>query len=108
MSGTKCYSVRLESFVNYSEKAYKAVAYDGSQAFIPKSCFFGMDYSVSKSDAYWIAAWILEKRELQYSSKKVAFFDENGKMIPIVIKEKYEPDSIKSVESNNINELKKQ
>ena len=32
-----CYSVRLSSLTSISEKAYKAVAFDGSEAIIPKS-----------------------------------------------------------------------
>jgi len=77
MSKIKCYSVRLESLISISEKSYKATAFDGSTAFIPKSMMFGDDYEVSKSDAYWIAAFILEKEDckLQYSSKKVKWFE---------------------------------
>ncbi|KAA6348485.1 hypothetical protein EZS27_004085 [termite gut metagenome] len=73
----KCYSVRLESLREISEKAYKATAFDGSTAVIPKSMVFGEDLEIEKSDAYWIAAFILEKddRNLQYSSKKVKWFD---------------------------------
>jgi hypothetical protein len=73
----KCYSVRLESLTDFSEKSYKAVAFDGSTAFIPKSMVLGEDYEVQKSDAYWIAAFILEKDDckLQYSSKKVKWFN---------------------------------
>ena len=51
---TKCYSVRLESLVSISARAYKATAFDGSTAIIPKSQVFGQDYDVQKSDAYWI------------------------------------------------------
>lgn len=78
---TKCYSVRLESFDPVSPKCYKAIAFDGSEAFIPASQFFGQDYSVSKSEAYWISAWILEKKELQYSTKKWTNFSKAGKNI---------------------------
>ena len=79
---TKCYSVRLESLVSISDKAYKARAFDGSEAIIPKSQVFGTDYDVQKSEAYWITAWILEKKDIQYSTKKEACFDENGNMLP--------------------------
>lgn len=74
MKKTKCYSVRLESLTSISEKAYKAVAFDGSSAILPKSQVFGPDYEVQKSDAYWISAWILEQKDIQYSSKKVRWF----------------------------------
>ena len=69
---TLCYSVRLESLVRISDKAFKATAFDGSQDIIPASQVFGRDYEVMKSDAYWISAWILEKKSIQYSGKKQA------------------------------------
>lgn len=74
---TKCYSVRLESLVSISDKAYRATAFDGSTAIIPKSQVFGDDNEVQKSEAYWIAAFILEKEgcSLQYSTKKVKWFN---------------------------------
>lgn len=56
----KCYSVRLQSLVSISEKAYKAVAFDGSEAIIPKSQVYGFDNEVEKSTAVWISAWILQ------------------------------------------------
>jgi hypothetical protein len=72
---TKCYSVKLSSLTSISDKAYKAVAFDGSEAILQKTQIFGQDYDVQKSDAYWIAAWILEKKELQYSTKKEGWFN---------------------------------
>ena len=80
--GTRCYSVRLESFYSISDKCYKAVAFDGSEALIPTSQCYGQDYEVQKSEAYWISAWILDKKEIQYSRKKVAYFSKNGKKMP--------------------------
>jgi len=71
---TMCYSVRLESLTEISPKAYKAVAFDGSEAIIPKSQVYGQDYEVQKCLAVWISAWILEKKELQFSDKKVRWF----------------------------------
>ncbi|MDR0753892.1 MAG: hypothetical protein LBF04_00690 [Prevotellaceae bacterium] len=77
MKKIKCYSVRLESLTNFSEKSYKATAFDGSTAFIPKSMVFGYDYDPQKSQAVWIAAFILEKEDcnLQFSTKKVKWFN---------------------------------
>ncbi len=74
---TLCYSVRLESLTSISPKCYKAVAFDGSEALIPKSMVFAQDYEVQKSEAYWIADFILEKEDckLQYSSKKIKWFN---------------------------------
>lgn len=95
---TKCYSVRLSSLTQISPKCYKAVAFDGSEALIPASQNFGQDYSVSKSDAYWIAAWILEKKDLQFSAKKEAWFDESGKMLPTYHVMKHVPEKVEPIE----------
>ena len=78
---TKCYSVRLESLVSISDKCYLATAFDGSEDLIPKSQVFGTDYGVSKSGAYWISAWILGKKNIQYSMKKWTNFSKAGKDI---------------------------
>ncbi|WP_444671276.1 hypothetical protein [Flavobacterium columnare] len=103
-----CYSVRLSSLTSISEKAYKASAYDGSEAILPKSQVFGQDYSVSKSEAYWISEWILKQKDLQYSGKKEAWFDSvTRKMLPTYKIEKHEPEKIQPKENNNIKRLKK-
>ena len=97
---TKCYSVRLEGLVSISDRAYKAIAFDGSEDIIPKSQVFGQDWEVTKSEAYWISAWILEKKSIQYSSKKEAWFDtESGKQLPTYEFTKHIP---KKVEKINI------
>jgi hypothetical protein len=97
---TKCFSVRLESLISISDKAFKAIAFDGSEAIIPKSQVFGQDYDVQKCEAYWIAAWILEKKDLQYSDKKVAWFDEHGNIHPFYKVEKHRPIPVAPVKSN--------
>lgn len=103
-----CYSVRLESLTSISEKAYLATAFDGSEAILPKSHVFGQDYSVNKSDAYWISEWILKQKELQYSGKKEAWFDSfTRKMLPTYKVEKHEPKKINPVKNNIIEDLKK-
>lgn len=79
----KCFSVRLKSLDSISVRAYKATSFDGSKAILPKSQVFECDNDVSKSEAYWISEWILEKKDLQYSRKKEAWFDSNsGQMVP--------------------------
>jgi len=104
----ECVSVRLESLYSISEKAYKAVAFDGSEAIIPKSQVFGRDYDVIKSEAWWISAWILEKKELQYSRKKCAWFDnESRERLPDIVVEKHKPEKVKAKEDNEIKQLKK-
>lgn len=106
---TKCYSVRLSSLVSISDRAYKATAFDGSTAIIPKSQVKGTDYDVQKSNAYWIASWFLEKEDvhLQCSSKKEAWFDENGQMQPTYHVEHHKPEKKQSLENNHIKQLQK-
>lgn len=99
----KCYSVRLASLELISPLAYKAVAFDGSSAIIPASQVYGQDYEVMKSDAWWISAWILEKKNLQYSRKKSATFDkETRRRLPEIIIEKHHPDHVQPVADNII------
>lgn len=104
---TLCYSVRLESLVRISDKAFKATAFDGSIDIIPASQVFGMDYDVQKSDAYWISAWILGKKSIQYSTKKQAWFDENGRQLFTYNVERHTPEKREAKESNIINDLKR-
>lgn len=92
---TKVVSVRLQSLVSISDKAYKATAFDGSTAIIPKSQVFGDDFEVQKSDAYWIAEWILQQKDLQYSDKKIAWYNgDTGRLEPniVTIIEKHIPE----------------
>lgn len=104
----KCYSVRLAGLVSVSDLAYRATAYDGSSDIIPKSQVFGQDYEVQKSDAYWISAWILEKKSIQYSTKKEAWFDsETGDRLPTYIITHHVPEKLQPVENNTIKRLKK-
>lgn len=103
----KCLSVRLESLVRISNKAYLAKAYDGSEAVIPASQIYEQDLEVSKSDAYWISAWILEKKPIQYSTKKSAWFEkETGKMLPTYTVKKHKPTKKNPVETNEVAALK--
>ena len=104
---TKCYSVRLQSLVSISDRAYKATSFDGSSDIIPKSQVFGTDYEVQKSDAYRIAGWILEKKELQYSTKKEAWFDEAGNMQPSYHIEHHIPEKKQLINYKPIKELQR-
>lgn len=91
----KCYSVRLESLTCITDKCYKAVAFDGSESLIPASQYYGQDYDVTKSEAHWISAWILGKKELQYSGKKEAWFDsESGRMLPTYTITRHKPEKV--------------
>ena len=102
---TLCYSVRLESLYQISDKCYKAVAFDGSEALIPVKFVFGQDREVQKSDAWWIAAWILERKNIQYSTKKQAWFSEDGRRLPNVTVERHHAEKREAVVSNEIAEL---
>lgn len=104
--GTLCYSLRLESLVRISDKAFRATAFDGSSDIIPASQVFGRDYEVQKSDAWWVSAWILGKKSIQYSTKKQAWFDENGHQMPTYTIERHTPEKLTPKESNIIEELK--
>lgn len=110
MPKTKVYSVRLQSLTSISEKCYKAKAFDGSECLIPKSQVFGNDYDVQKSDAYWISAWILEQKDIQYSTKKEGWYNPDKGMVEppfFMIIEHHKPTPIAPVENNSIQELKK-
>ena len=103
-----CYSVRLKSLTSISEKAYKAVSFDGSEAILPKSQVLAQDFDVQKSEAYWISKWILEQKDLQYSAKKEAWIDkETGKILPTYTVEHHTPEKIDPLENNSIPRLKK-
>lgn len=95
MKKTKCYSVRLQSLVSISDKAYKATAFDGSEAIIPKSQVFAQDYDVQKSDAYWISAWIMEQKDIQYSTKKVGWWNpDKGRIEANIVVEHHKPKKV--------------
>lgn len=103
----KCLSVRLESLVRISDKAYSAKAFDGSEAIIPASQVFGQDFEVVKCEAYWISEWILRQRNIQYSNKKQAWFDgETREKLPKYTVEKHRPAKINPIDSNEITSLK--
>ena len=104
---TKCYSVRVESMRKISDKAYKVRTFDGSENIIPVSQVFGPDYEVQKCKAYWIAAWILPKKSIQYSSKKHAWFDEDRNRLSDYTIEKHTPERKNAKKNNIINTLRK-
>ena len=88
----KCYSVRLSGLTSISPKCFRAVGFDGSEALLPASQVFGEDFEAEKSEAWWISAWILERKALQYSRKKTAWFDSGtGRMLPSVEIKKHTP-----------------
>lgn len=104
---TKCYSVRVESMRKISEKAYVVRSFDGSEDIIPASQVFGQDYDVAKCEAYWIAAWILPHKSIQWSAKKEAWFDENGNMLPEYTVEHHKPVKVEAKTSNIVETLRR-
>lgn len=107
---TKCFSVRLMSLVSISDKAYKAKAFDGGECILPKSQVFGVDYDVVKSDAYWISEWILKNKDLQYSNKKIGWYNSLTKRIEPAFEitiEKHVPDKKQITNNEPLKQLKR-
>lgn len=77
MSGRriKCYSVKVSELRPISPKAYLAVCFDGREIVIPRSQVFGLGGLSDRSESYWIAAWLVEKHRIQYSPKRVGWFN---------------------------------
>lgn len=97
---TKCYSVRLESMRRISEKCFAARSYDGREALIPASQVYGQDHDVAKCEAWWITAWILQQKDIQYSAKKVAhFYTDTGKRAPDVEIVRHVPEKVVSIKT---------
>lgn len=107
MMKIRCVSVRLKDLRRISPKAFIAEAFDGSSAVIPASQVFGPDFGVEKSDAWWISEWILRQKRIQWTPKKVAWFDsESGKQLPTYMVEHHRPEHIDPVENNEIDSLR--
>lgn len=107
---TKCYSVRLKNLTQISSKCWKAEDWQGNTYLIPDSQYFGRDYEVQKSDAYWIASWIIDKEDckLMVSTKKEAWFDkETMQMLPSYTITHHTPEKLEPKENNNIERLKR-
>lgn len=86
--------------MSISDKAYLATSFDGRDCVLPKRMVFGRDYEVQKSEAYWIAAWILEKKDIQYTTKKKAWFDDKtGNVCPYIEIKKHVPKKIEATET---------
>lgn len=100
----KCHSVRLESLTAISPKAYLACCFDGSEALLPASQIFGED----GGEAWWVSAWILEKKTIQFSRKRTAMFcTRTRKLLPVYEVVKHVPTPRSPVERNPISELRK-
>lgn len=95
----KCYSVKLQALYSISSLCYKAVAFDGSEALIPKSQVYGQDGDRTKSDSYWISEWILKQKDIQYSTKKWTIFSQDGRNIGQITFTHHKP---KKLDTSNI------
>lgn len=104
---TKCYSVRLCSLTAISNKCFKAVAFDGSEDLIPASQVYGPDNDVQKSEAWYISAWILEKKNIQYSTKKERWFDDNGNILPTISVEHHKPQKKQAINTEPLKQLER-
>lgn len=65
---------------------------------------------MQKSDAYWISAWILEKKNITYSTKKEGWWNPGARTVEpkvTIIVEHHVPERIEPIETNYIPELKK-
>lgn len=103
----RCFSVRLKSLIQISDKAYKATAFDGSTAIFPISQIYGENL-FDKPNTFWISEWILARKTIQYSHKKEAFFDsKTRKMLPTIKVSMHIPAPIEDKFDNIIKELKK-
>lgn len=110
MKKTKVYSVKVKEVVSVSDRAVRLVGFDGKDDIFPTSCIFGEDYDREKTPSLWVAAWILEKKQLQYSTKKAGWFNPATNMVEPTISvtvEKHVPAKIEPVKNTTHAELTK-
>jgi hypothetical protein len=108
MKKTFCHSVRVKSCTQISPKAVRIETFDGRSDIFPSSQVFHSDFAVHKSEALWIAAWILEKKDIQWSSKKSGWYNPaKGKVEPVmsVEVEKHVPEQVAAIQSQPDAEL---
>ncbi|MFA6831310.1 MAG: hypothetical protein WCR36_03440 [Bacteroidaceae bacterium] len=101
-----CYSVVFKELYSISPKACKAVCFDGSSDILPISTIYGPDISRPSKNAWWVADWILRKKNLTYSQKIECFF-QDGRMIEeeeIIL---HSPKIKEPIKDNSIDELRK-
>lgn len=112
MRKTKVYSVRLKNLTQITPKCWKAEDWQGNTYLIPDSQYFGQDYSVIKSEAHWIASWIIDKSDcnLQVSRKKIGWYSpQKGRVEPpvTITIEHHTPERHEPVSDNTITDLKR-
>lgn len=77
----KCYLIKLAELRHITDKACLAVCFDGREAVIPKSQIFGCGPE-GKSESFWVAAWIVERKGLQYSPDRTGWYDPKTQITP--------------------------
>jgi hypothetical protein len=99
----KCYLVKLKELVSISEKAYKAIAYDGSEAILPKSQVIK---PADEEDSWWITCWIMDQKNLQHSKKNMAWIDTKTMQVqPVVTVVTHVPKSINPIDNDPDSDL---
>jgi len=106
MKLTKANKVRLLSWIQISPKAYKATDFQGNTDIIPKSQVVKEVLDGKEGSTVWIASWILEKKNIQYSNK-TALFDKFGNERKPQKIEVHEPKKIEPKENQEIEDLKR-
>lgn len=104
MGKVLCYSVKIKRIEKITHKSYKIFSFNGMVDILPASQIYGID-TETKGLSYWVSAWILEKKNIQYSDKKKCFFDERGNKYPFVEIKHHVPQKY-SVVNNYIAELR--
>ena len=61
--------------------------------------------SLDKTMEYWIAAWILPKKKIQYSNKKQNWFSAGGKKLPTITV--HTPSTVAPLNNNIIKTLER-
>lgn len=96
-------SVKVKEAKRITEKAWLLQTWDGREDIVPASQIEGWD----TENALWVSEWILEKKDLQWSSKRKAFKTKDGRMVLADCIRKHTPEKITNFGSNEIDELKR-
>lgn len=70
---TKCFLVRTAEFRPISDKAAVVRTFDGATCTVPLSQYC---IEPTEENGVWIAAWLLERSPLQYSTKRIGWYNE--------------------------------
>jgi hypothetical protein len=68
-----CTSIKLQALIRITDKCYKAIAFDGSEALFPVSQVVCED--LENENAWWVTDWILQQKTIQHSKKRQAWID---------------------------------